>query len=1007
MSNISSKAVHASYLDTGLSHLNDFRNELGKYITQNEKGESRKDEKGKEIPFLFEISELYAPSLNHRIESAFPFLKEKHQEILHQLQDLNLKEFQEEQSRAEKEEKNSEAQKYHYYSALLLAFHEMIDNLRNFNTHYIHAPVNYHYSFLLPIYQYSFDELKRRFDLEENDIQINHLKADEKILSTLEAKEEKKGEIFFTCLFLSKREIELYLSQLTGFKRTGEKDETSLERWARHTRQVYSIPRMKLYRQRNRLKANNHSQDLLAMSCLNEISRCPKELFSLLSPENQKKFRIDVGHEDLYDEQEEVLFKRYKDRFEHLCLALLEQEESFKDIRFYVRLGHHDLKDYDKKLINQMEIHRCLMKPRAGFVKLHQFDTSALEEKPYFILNQNKIGIILSDKDVLPDDKNHKNPVADFWLSKNELPALALYAWLYTQQNEDKQKKLQSVKEILEELQKNYLEHKHKKKNPLSNAKKMLQRLDIYLKETEREIAKLEKVQNTKGQEDEFIMKEGDIAMRLAKDMVWLQPTDKQTKEAHKGKVTGANFQALQYELARYSYSKQNLMRYYKDPQVRLVGSNNAHPFLCKINPCTSNTLITYALNYYKEKKLYIQSQQKKVAKGKMNINFYPIRDLRDDYEKGPSQEMPIQIPRKTFSDLLLKEIKIMAPTINRYYAQGETLKFNEAVFNLLKSLYNIDKKEDGPQAFYSWKRKYDYLNQDDEEQLYHDLKEREYRVAKRFKRVKEMKDTEERKLPQKRKLQQIVRREELLRFRSVQDIILFLFARKTLEHKIKEEKDKKNKSNPLLLKNLYAEEKDKVNLLDESFDFTRKDKTLVITGKLKLKDYSRWMGLYNTDVVADFKALLIHSKIKLNICLQYIEDEINNFISNKKEIIIACQAMEQKMVEQLQQNGTPAIMEEEGGYYNFNALIEKYKDEILKTSTDADKKSQLVKNIIDIRNAFSHTSYKKEFKDILGEERIATVIENYHTEKNEETCFISQAIIEWFNAQTTALVKK
>lgn len=1026
------KATHAAYLDTGLNHLEDFHKELYRYITEKKiekiETDEKKDKKKKNKPFCYAIEALYAEKLNLRIEAAFPFLKEKYQDILAQLPELECDEYEEEKKKIKKEEQdgNREAQKLHSYTTLLIAFHYLLESYRNFYTHYIHDLVDYDLSFLYPIYQYSLDELKRRFSLEDNNQEITHLRNQEDILSTLEKKSGKKGEIFFACLFLNKREIELYLSQLTGFKRTGTKDETSSERWARHTRQVYSIPRMKLYRQRNRLKAEQHSQDLLAMSCLNEISRCPKELFSLLSPEHQQAFRISLENTtgENNDEQEEVLLKRYKDRFEQICLALLEQEESFKGIRFYVRLGHHDLKDYHKKLINRKTIHRCLRKPRAGFVKLYQYDTSTLEEKPYFVLNQNKIGLILSDKDVLPDDLKHKNPVAQFWLSKNELPALALYAWLYAQQSEKQQGTLKSIKDILKELQRNYSSLKREKKNSLDNAKKIRERLNTYIDKTEEEVKRLEDFLKRKKEENILTMKEGDIAMRLAKDIVWLQPADLRAnpdgKENHKGKITGANFQALQYELARYSYSRKHLMNYYKDPQVRLVGSDNKHPFLKEINPRKNYSFITYALNYYKAKKSYIQSQQDEFKNDKTNLNFYPIRDLRDDYKKGPSQEMPIQIPRGTFNKVISENIKILIPAIQQYYTKEELerkegeekkLKFNELVFNVLKAASNTPKeeKEIPPyQTFYDWGRKYDYLNHNNEEPLYHEPEERKSLITERVERIKEMKKTDKRKKPQKRILQQIVKREELIRFRSVQDIILFLFAKKILVGKL-------NTNIEFHLNRLYAKAEEKNNLLDMSYHFMeehiyipgREDNknspgSIFISGDLKLKDYGRWMGLYNTQTVATLNNLLAVSQVKAPITIEYIENEINNFIRHKEEIVTACQEMEKAMIKQLQKDGKCPNLIKKGGYYNFNKLLEKYLTHFAPATINTD---EIQTRISRIRNAFSHTEYKLIFKEILGKAQIATIIDNYN-ENKEGNRFISQAIIEWFKNETERLVK-
>jgi hypothetical protein len=143
-------------------------------------------------------------------------------------------------------------------------------------------------------------------------------------------------------------------------------------------------------------------------------------------------------------------------------------------------------------------------------------------------------------------------------------------------------------------------------------------------------------------------------------------------------------------------------------------------------------------------------------------------------------------------------------------------------------------------------------------------------------------------------------------------------------------------------------------------------------------------------------------SQVKAPITIEYIENEINNFIRHKEEIVTACQEMEKAMIKQLQKDGKCPNRANDGGYYNFNELLKSY---LTPFAPDINDKKEIQRRISRIRNAFSHTEYKLIFKEILGKAQIATIIDNYN-ENKEGNRFISQAIIEWFKNETERLVK-
>ncbi|MBR6177660.1 MAG: type VI-B CRISPR-associated RNA-guided ribonuclease Cas13b [Bacteroidales bacterium] len=90
--------------------------------------------------------------------------------------------------------------------------------------------------------------------------------------------------------------------------------------------------------------------NILGLDIINELQKCPHELFEHISLQDQNRFRVKGS--DNADYPEDILLKRFQDRFATLVLRYIDTQKLFKDIRFQVSLGKYRFKFYDKQCID-------------------------------------------------------------------------------------------------------------------------------------------------------------------------------------------------------------------------------------------------------------------------------------------------------------------------------------------------------------------------------------------------------------------------------------------------------------------------------------------------------------------------------------------------------------------------------------------------------------------------------------------------------------------------------
>lgn len=294
------------------------------------------------------------------------------------------------------------------------------------------------------------------------------------------------GLAYFCSIFLLKPQAKQMLSDIKLFEKSPYPQDLN-----DIIRDMLSIYRIRSPRGKKLEGSDN--QMTLALDILNELRKCPKELYDVLGTEGQKMFEDKVVHEN---EHTPDVVKRFRstDRFPHLALRYMDETEFFENIRFQVQLGKLRFKFYPKVCINGEEEIRSYQKEINGFGRLQeieinrktnykellqvsaeksvkiegenlyldllQIEKDKADSKPYitnsrasYNIHNGRIGLMWNEKiikqdgnkerliiqkgDVLPDlsvVKNGKAPVdmpaPMAMLSTHELPALIFYQYL-------------------------------------------------------------------------------------------------------------------------------------------------------------------------------------------------------------------------------------------------------------------------------------------------------------------------------------------------------------------------------------------------------------------------------------------------------------------------------------------------------------------------------------------------------------------------------------------------
>ncbi|MDB5032365.1 type VI-B CRISPR-associated RNA-guided ribonuclease Cas13b [Mucilaginibacter sp.] len=660
------------------------------------------------------------------------------------------------------------------YAGLIISFIKQLNELRNFHTHYLHRPYATDANVIAQL-QFLFDtsrrEVRKRFALKEEDVKhlvrktITIINGEKVVVEkdnypyafvNKEGQFTTKGIAFFITLFLEKKHAYLFLKQLRGFKNSSSKQNKA-------TLETYCFYHIRV--PQPRLQSQDTKVGYL-LDVLEELKRCPKELYSHLSEHDRMRFTF-VNDIDATDEQPESILKRNKDRFAHLALRYFEHTGSLKELQFYYDLGKYYFKVYEKSVDSEIRLRR-LHKYMKGFGRLNDFGlenmpplwqqlvkyTDQLSEgyaEPYIVYTiphyhivNNQIGIWINNGFIPPLLSPVSSPEPQMWLSIYELPAIMFYHLLTKKRKEYKSvlqilsnhrkaihllfkdikdsKLLPDAVETFEaELRQRGLHRNHIPKPLLEYllnespgtpvAAKAENRLIKLQNETSFLFDKididLEKSKEKAGGKYYKPIQTGKIAQFLAKDMLFFQPPINKLK----GKATGTLFQVLQARLAFYGRDKHLLEDIYRE--CNLIQSNNPHPFLQGL-PIT-DSLIDYYRNYLVRRNTYLEKCLKKCMQGKtgsQELHFLHLgeREKRagNDYYKGLAGKfikMPLNLPRGLFMEELLKVFSAENKTMQDIADNSRT----NTAFLIKEYLKNV--LDDDTQDFYNWKRTYAVFN--------------------------------------------------------------------------------------------------------------------------------------------------------------------------------------------------------------------------------------------------------------------------------------------------------
>lgn len=136
------------------------------------------------------------------------------------------------------------------------------------------------------------------------------------------------GVALLICLFLEKKYINVFLSKLNigSGRKSALTDE---ERKVIHRSMAINSIRLP----RERIFHSDKDCTSVAMNMLNELKRCPAELFDTLDYDEQSRFRTVSQYHN------EVLMWRSTDCFAQLSLEYIDYNRLFDSIRFHVNMG--------------------------------------------------------------------------------------------------------------------------------------------------------------------------------------------------------------------------------------------------------------------------------------------------------------------------------------------------------------------------------------------------------------------------------------------------------------------------------------------------------------------------------------------------------------------------------------------------------------------------------------------------------------------------------------------
>ncbi len=316
-------------------------------------------------------------------------------------------------------------------------------------------------SFLTVNFRRAIEYTKLRFagSLIEDDY---HLVSSKKVVEDDYAI-TTEGLVFLTSMFLERENAFRFIGKIIGLK--GTQYDSFIA-----TREVLMAFCVNLPHDRFQ---SDDSRQAFSLDLINELNRCPKVLYNVITEEGKQPFRpqldelkakslIDnntnaegiIDAED-YEEYIEALTKRIRhtNRFSEFALKFIDENDAIGKFRFQIDLGKLLIDKYSKSF-NGEEVDRKIIENAKAFGKLSEFkeEPEVLKQlgnvnglkvfeqfAPHYNTENNKIGLsakantaklILRPKSDGVTANNLMQPLPEAFLSLHELPKIILLEYL-------------------------------------------------------------------------------------------------------------------------------------------------------------------------------------------------------------------------------------------------------------------------------------------------------------------------------------------------------------------------------------------------------------------------------------------------------------------------------------------------------------------------------------------------------------------------------------------------
>lgn len=364
----------------------------------------------------------------------------------------------------EKSDKTNFGKDIQAFTKALRILFSAISDFRNNFTHYYSFTTKSERSaivteelkqFLEANFQRGIIYTKQRFKdvFKDEDFEL----ASQTILINRDNTITQDGLVFLTAMFLDRENAFQYIGKIKGLK--GTQYNSFLAK--REVLMAYCITLPS-----DKLVSDNPIQGL-SLDIINELSKCPKDLYHVITESEQKQFHptienlvkvIENSVPDSIDDYENYIQSiskrvRHENRFSYFALKYIDSNKLLENIRFQIDLGKLILDEYPKTLAGE-NVSRRVVENVKAFIRLQDLqDENWVLSKinksnvpvvfeqyaPHYNLDNNKIGIALTEQ--FPtyyfNEKKEKQvksalrqPIISAFLSIHELPKMLLLEFL-------------------------------------------------------------------------------------------------------------------------------------------------------------------------------------------------------------------------------------------------------------------------------------------------------------------------------------------------------------------------------------------------------------------------------------------------------------------------------------------------------------------------------------------------------------------------------------------------